>query len=50
MSDKKSNSDNTEYIKKQGVTRSNPANKSFEKEESSKELKTKLAEKANKEN
>ncbi|MEK4169413.1 hypothetical protein NST64_08715 [Staphylococcus sp. FSL W8-1268] len=40
------NKNYSEKIKKQGVTRSNPANKSFEKQESSEELKRKLSEKA----
>lgn len=38
MSEKKSNSDNSHYIKKQGVTRSNPLNKGVEKPAPSEEL------------
>lgn len=37
-----------DYIKNKGVKRSNPLNKSFEKEESSDKLKSILEEKANK--
>lgn len=44
--EKGSGKDYMEYIKNKGEQRSNPSNKSFEKQESSAELKSKLAEKA----